>query len=77
MKFEVGDKVKYIGEMSCFIACNSIGTIIRPHWDGYYVLFPKVICSHYSPDNNWFCVEKNLVKFPLKNMQLVFSFMDN
>lgn len=68
MKFKVGDKVKYIGKYSSFIACNTIGTITRRDVDdcGWDVLFPCKI--------EWFCVENNLVKIITKNQQLVFDF---
>ena len=70
MKFNIGDKVKYIGKTSPFIPCNSVGTIICPEDsdEGYRVLFS-------NKGAKW-CYKKNLIPMIVKNQQLLFSFMD-
>ena len=66
MKFEIGDKVKYIGRCSTFVTYNSTGVISWIRSDGYDVLFSNGI--------TWFCVEGNLIKFPPESGQLTFNF---
>jgi len=66
MKFEIGDKVKYIGKCSAFVIYNSTGIITRIVENGYEVLF--------SNNVTWFCAEGNLIKFPSESGQLTFNF---
>ena len=68
MSFKVGDKVKYTGRYSGFIARDAIGIITHKEEDGWEVLF--------SDNIKWFCMEGNLIKLPSKNQQLVFDFME-
>ena len=68
MQFKVGDKVKYVRRYNMFIDYNVIGTIAYKDKEGWAVLFSNNIMRY--------CVEKNLVKMPSKNQQLLFNFMD-
>ncbi len=67
MIFKVGDKVRYTQKYNSFVIYNAVGVIVNMGIDGYNVKF--------SNDNLWFCVERNLVKIPSKNQQLLFNFM--
>lgn len=70
MKFEVGDKVKYVRKNSPFITYNAIGIIVNVACNGWDVLFSEGI--------EWFCMPENLVKISSKSKheQLVFEFME-